>query len=422
MLDVEPQLQSLTHYERDLLASLDAHLLVPVTSAAGHLSGLLVLGEKRSRGHYSGEDRRLLEALGRQMAISLDNARLYNDAIRARHDLERWLDGMDDSVIITGQDNTIRFVNRSARAHLGVSVGDPCWRVLGRSLLCDYCALEDAWTGAPSSKRLSRKIGEREYELVAASLADPNGGRSLISVLRDVTERKRFEEELRHSQEQLRELAVHQESVREDERTGIARELHDELGQLLTAMKMDISWLARHLDTLQPGQALDKLDGMKSVAETSIAAVQRMSSQLRPGVLDDLGLVAALEWLARDFQQRSGIRCDAVVDDTLEIGGHHATVLFRICQESLTNVARHSEATLVNVVLKRSGDSVTLTVTDNGKGITIEEIENPRSFGVIGMRERARALGGTVTIASAPGMGATVAVVLPLGEAQSQTS
>ncbi len=422
MLDVEPRLQSLSQNERGLLESLDAHLLVPVTSAAGHLSGLLVLGEKRSRGQYSGEDRRLLEALGRQMAISLDNARLYDDALRARHDLERWLDGMDDSVLISGQDRTIRFLNRSASAHLGVHAGSPCWAAIGRDRCCDECGLSQAWMGDQGSVRLSRRIGERDYEIVAASLADPDGGRSLISVLRDVTERRRFEEDLRYSQEQLRALSLHQESVREDERTGIARELHDELGQLLTAMKMDISWLSRHLDTIDPGRVRDKLGSMMSVTETSIASVQRMSSQLRPGVLDDLGLVAALEWLAKDFQQRSGIHCDAVVDDTLEIGGQHATVLFRICQESLTNVARHAQASKVNVVLSRRDASVALTVSDNGKGITTAEIEHPRSFGVIGMRERARALGGTLTISGAPGMGASVEVVLPLGSTPSNSA
>ena len=421
MLEVEPQLQSLSQKELQLLGSMEADLLVPVTSASGQLSGLLVLGGKRSRHRYSGEDRRLLEALGRQMAISLDNARLYNDAVRARHDLERWLDGMDDSVLITGQDRAIRFLNRSARTHLGATVGAPCWAAIGRDRPCDFCSLTQAWTGDQGSIRLSRRIGQRDYEIVAASLVDPNGERSLISVLRDVTERKRFEEELRHSQEQLRELAVHQESVREDERTGIARELHDELGQLLTAMKMDISWISRHLDSMKPGQMLEKLDGMKSVAETSIAAVQRMSSQLRPGILDDLGLVAALEWLVREFQQRSGIQCDAAVDETLEIGGTHATVLFRICQESLTNVARHAEASKVNVVLNQRGRSVVLTVSDNGKGITTDEIEHPRSFGVIGMRERARALGGTVTISSSPGMGTTVVAVLPLSETPPHT-
>ena len=414
MLDVEPQLQSLSPKDRRLLESLEADILVPVTSASGHLSGLLILAGKRSHRHYSREDRRLLEALGRQMAISLDNARLYNDAVRGRHDLERWLDGMDDSVIIVDHDRTIRFLNRSARLHLGVSVGEPCWAVLGTGRSCARCSLAEAWTGSAESVRLSRRFGERDYEVVAAQLLNPEGERSLISVLRDVTERNRFEEELRRSQEQLRELGIHQESVREDERAGIARELHDELGQLLTALKMDLSWLSHHLATISPDQALDKLSGMISLTDTSVGAVQRMSSQLRPGILDDLGLVAALEWLARDFQQRSGVRCVAEVDNTLDISGHQATVLFRICQESMTNVARHSKASQVTVKLVRRYSEVVLTVSDNGRGITTEEMESPRSFGVMGMRERARALGGTVTISGAPGEGTTVEATLPL--------
>ena len=414
MLDIEPELQSLSLPDRQLLDSIEADILVPVTSSSGLLSGLLILAAKRSHRHYSLEDRRLLEALGRQMSIALENARLYNDAVRARHDLERWLDGMDDSVIIVDQNRAIRFLNRSARQHLGVAVGDPCSAVLAERQGCAHCALEEVWAGRSGSVRISRRIGEREYEVVSAQLLNPDGEHALISVLRDVTERKRFEEELRRSREQLRELAIHQESVRENERAGIARELYDELGQLLTALKMDLSWLSHHLQTIPSGRVLDKLDSMMSLTETSIDAVQRMSSQLRPGVLDDLGLVAALEWLAREFQQRSGIAVDIDVDSALQIGGHRATVLFRICQESLTNVARHSSASQVTVRLQRRDSEVVLTVRDNGRGITIEETEDPRAFGVMGMRERARALGGRVAFSGAPGEGTTVEATLPL--------
>jgi signal transduction histidine kinase len=414
MLDIEPQLQSLSSKDRLLLNDLETNILVPVTSASGHLSGLLILAGKRSNRQYSREDRRLLEALGRQMAISLDNARLYNDAVRGRHDLERWLDGMDDSVVIVDNDRIIRFLNRSARVHLGVSVGEPCWTVLGTGQSCTHCSLAEAWSGEAGSVRLSRRVGDRDYEVVAAQLLNPDGERSLISVLRDITERNRFEEELQRSREQLRELAIHQESVREDERAGIARELHDELGQLLTALKMDISWLSRHLDSIPPDQMRDKLAGMIALTDTSVSAVQRMSSQLRPGILDDLGLVAALEWLARDFQQRSGIQCIAEVDNTLDISGPRATVLFRICQESLTNVSRHAQASQVTVSLGRRDFDVVLRVTDNGRGISSEEMEDPRSYGVMGMRERARAFGGRVTISGAPGEGTTVEATLPL--------
>lgn len=414
MLEIEPQLQSLSSRDRRLLESIEADVLVPVTSASGRLSGLLVLGKKRSRQHYSNEDRRLLEALGHQMAISLDNARLYSDAVRGRHDLERWLDGMDDSVIIVGNDRTIRFLNRSARLHLGVALGQPCWTTLGTGEPCSHCALSDAWSGAAASVRTSRRLGDRDYEIVSAQLSNPQGDRSLISVLRDVTERNRFENELRRSREQLRELAVHQEAVREDERAGIARELHDELGQLLTAIKMDLSWLCGHLESMPPDEARDRCAQMIGLTDTAVGAVQRMSSQLRPGILDDLGLVAALEWLARDFQQRSGIGCVTEVDGTLEVSGPRATVLFRICQESLTNVARHSRATEVTISLGRRDSDIVLVVADNGRGITSEETENPRSYGVMGMRERARALGGLVTVRGAPGRGTMVEATLPL--------
>jgi signal transduction histidine kinase len=421
MLDIEPQLQSLSLKERQALESMGAHMLVPVTSSKGLLSGLLILGEKRSERAYSGEDRRLLEALGRQMAISLDNARLFNDAVRARRHLEQWLDGMDDSVIIVDQNRTIRFLNRSAKQHLGVSLGDPCWAALGEDVQCHRCALLDAWSEEMGSVRLSRRIGDREYEVIAAALQDPDGDRSLISVLRDVTEQKLVEEELRRSREQLRDLAAHQESVREDERTGIARELHDELGQLLTALKMDLTWLGRHLSGVPLDQAQQKLAEMVTLTETSVSAVQRMSSQLRPGVLDDLGLAAALEWLARDFQQRSGIRCALQIDETIHSDDHHATVLFRICQESLTNVARHAHASAVDVTLSRRSRCAVLTISDNGRGITVDEMEHPRSFGVIGMRERARALGGSVTLRGAQGEGTTVEVELPLDQSIAPT-
>jgi signal transduction histidine kinase len=153
---------------------------------------------------------------------------------------------------------------------------------------------------------------------------------------------------------------------------------------------------------------------MIALTDTSVSAVQRMSSQLRPGILDDLGLVAALEWLARDFQQRSGIQCIAEVDNTLDISGPRATVLFRICQESLTNVSRHAQASQVTVSLGRRNFDVVLRVTDNGRGISSEEMEDPRSYGVMGMRERARAFGGRVTISGAPGEGTTVEATLPL--------
>jgi len=413
MLDIEPPLQSLSRQERGLIAAIGADLLVPITSRDGQLSGLLVLGRKRSQGEYSGDDRRLLEALGRQLALSIENARLYGDAVRGRQDLENWLDAMHDSVVIIGQDQTVRFVNRAARENLSVQIGDLCSAVLGSEEACTACTVPDDWDSQQSGMRLSSHIGERDYEVVAAPLRDPNGQHTLIAVFRDITERLLFEEELRQSQEQMRELAAHVELVREEERTGIARELHDELGQLLTALKMDITWLSTHAGTQERKAISTKLDGMGALADTTMHAVQRISSELRPGLLDDLGLVAALEWLARDFRERSGILCVLDVDENLELSGHLATALFRICQESLTNAARHSGATLVTVTLLADEGGIVLSVRDNGKGVTADESTHPHAFGLIGMKERARALGGELEIVGSPGDGTSVELTLP---------
>jgi signal transduction histidine kinase len=413
MLDIEPQLQSLSQRERSLLQSMGASIIIPVTSAGGQLAGLLALGEKASHRPYTGDDRRLLETLSNQLAVSLDNARLYSEAIRARRDLERWVDGMEDSVLIVAPDHTIRFANRSAREDLGVEAGMPCWSSLGNDRPCAVCSLIETFSGGTGSTRLSRHIRERDYDVVAAPLLEPDGSVALITVLRDTTSRNRIEAELRSSQAQLRDLASHQETVREEERRGIARELHDELGQYLTALKMDIATLSRHAPSNAHEEAQEKLSGMKSVVEATILAVQRMSSRLRPGILDDLGLVPALEWLARDFQERSGLSCQLDVGEEFAFDERYSTALFRICQESLTNVARHSHATRVSIQLRRDDASVVLTVTDNGRGIPKAQLDDPHSFGVIGMRERARALGGEAYFESAEGGGTIVRVVLP---------
>ncbi|NLE94888.1 MAG: sensor histidine kinase, partial [Dehalococcoidia bacterium] len=181
----------------------------------------------------------------------------------------------------------------------------------------------------------------------------------------------------------------------------------------LTAIKMDLSWLSQHIGAVPPEEAGERISNMIALTDTSVRTVQSVSSRLRPGILDDLGLVAALEWLARDFQQRGAIHCSTKVDTSIDIVGHKATVLFRICQESLTNVARHSGASEVTVTLSRRNTEVVLSVQDNGRGITTEEMENPRSYGVMGMRERAMAIGGTVTISGAPDKGTVVEATLP---------
>gem|GEM_PF-5560613 len=242
----------------------------------------------------------------------------------------------------------------------------------------------------------------------------PSG--EIVAVFDDVTERVQAEEELRCSQEQLRSLADHLQTVREDERTSIAREIHDELGQALTGLKMDLSWMAKKIPEDQKS-LLDKVHSMSELTGTTLRTVQRISTELRPGLLDDLGLVAAAEWQIEEFQNRTGIRCTLIVDpEDITADDRRSTALFRILQEALTNLVRHAQATRVHVSLKEKGKHLELIVRDNGKGITKEQISNPKSFGLIGIKERVHLWGGEVKISGRPGKGTTVVVRMPIEE------
>ncbi|MGH7946528.1 MAG: histidine kinase [Opitutaceae bacterium] len=227
-------------------------------------------------------------------------------------------------------------------------------------------------------------------------------------------ERQHAEDKLRRSLDQLRALTSYLQYVREEERTRIAREVHDELGQALTGLKLDMSWLAARLArNARPVQ--DKVKTMVDHIDETIQTVRRIATELRPGILDSLGLVAALEWQANEFQSRTGIPCHvrAAVDDS-QLQQQFATVFFRIYQETLTNIIRHAGATRVDVRLAGEGEALVLTVKDNGRGISEEEIANTRSIGLVGMRERAMLVGGEITLQGAPGKGTTMTLRVPL--------
>jgi signal transduction histidine kinase len=230
---------------------------------------------------------------------------------------------------------------------------------------------------------------------------------------REIADRTRVEEEFDRSTEQLRELSARLQSVREEERTRIARIIHDELGQTLTGLKMDVAWLQRHLD--QPQEAwLEKTQDMSDLLDATIQMVRRISTELRPGILD-LSLVATIEWQLQEFQARSGIQSNLVSapeETTLDADG--ATTVFRIFQEILTNVTRHAQATEVEVSLLETAAFLTLQVHDNGRGITEREIHSPKSIGLLGMQERARLRSGGIQIEGTPDQGTTVTVHLPL--------
>jgi signal transduction histidine kinase len=230
----------------------------------------------------------------------------------------------------------------------------------------------------------------------------------------DRRERQRAEDKLRRSLDQLRALTSYLQYVREEERTRIAREVHDELGQALTGLKLDMSWLAARLArNARPVQ--EKVRTMVDHIDETIQTVRRIATELRPGILDSLGLVAALEWQANEFHSRTGIPCQVVaaVDDS-QLQQQFATVFFRIYQETLTNIIRHAKATQVEVRLLEESGALVLTVKDNGRGISEEEIANTRSIGLVGMRERAMLIGGEITLQGAPGKGTTMTLRVPL--------
>ena len=228
----------------------------------------------------------------------------------------------------------------------------------------------------------------------------------------------RAEAQLVASRERLRSLSVKLQQVREQERTSIAREIHDELGQQLTALQMDLFWLDTKLSNLN-GAAMsfsvrERTHEMMALVDTAIQSVQRIATELRPGVLDDLGLKAAMEWQAKDFQKRSGIKCALTLNvDDSNLEPQVATAMFRIMQESLTNVSRHAGASQVQISLGEEADKFTLAVSDNGKGIEKERTADPKSLGLLGMHERVFLLKGTLEINGKPGEGTTVTARVP---------
>lgn len=224
--------------------------------------------------------------------------------------------------------------------------------------------------------------------------------------------------ELRVSQENLRALAARLLVVREEERTFLAREIHDVLAQDLTRLKIDLVWLQRRLAKLGKGAGAGSLTARVAEMDQMVArvlhGVQRIATGLRPVVLDSLGLCAAVEWQARDFQNHSKIQCRASVPvDELAAGRDAATAVFRILQESLTNVQRHARATRVEISLCHEAGQLMLRVEDNGCGIRAKQLRDPRSIGLLGMRERALLLGGQLEIRSHPSAGTVIEMRVP---------
>jgi PAS domain S-box-containing protein len=332
------------------------------------------------------------------------------------------LDSVPFYVLLIDEHHHILQANSAVRAQLGVEPKDIidkyCPKVIhGLDEPFYACPLEEAVEKGQAVEREALDPGSGRW---VSSAIYPTGrmtrdGRKIFfHMVTDITERKEAEERLRTSREQLRSLSAHLESVREEERKNMAREIHDELGQMLTALKIDLSWLTKRFYKEQE-LLLEKTKSMYELVDTAIQTVQRISAELRPGILDDLGLAAALEWKASEFETLTEIQCEFSSDPKdIVVDSDRSTTIFRIFQEVLTNVVRHANATKVKASLKEEAGRIVLRVRDNGKGIEKKQLSNPKAFGLIGMRERARSSGGEVKISGSPGKGTTVMVNIPL--------
>ncbi len=281
--------------------------------------------------------------------------------------------------------------------------------------------------------RVIRRDGQERHVLarIHADLTPMGQTLRCYGANQDITERKKAEEQLERerllkeaqlkrekalerSREELRDLSEHLQRVRERERTRIARQVHDELGQFLSALKIDLLCLGHGLDGERAG-VLEQIEAMASKIDTGVHTVRKICSDLRPSILEDFGLPAAIEWHAEDFQKRTGIRFATRMTPTIPgMDKRLALILFRIFQETVTNIVRHARATMVRVSLKREGDNVVLRVRDNGKGISKKELFSPGSLGIIGMRERVRYWNGELLFRSVRNKGTAVTVSIPL--------
>jgi PAS domain S-box-containing protein len=258
--------------------------------------------------------------------------------------------------------------------------------------------------------RHRKKNGEIIVVDVKAYFVDHNEKKARMVVINDVTEKLRGEEQLKKSHEELRELASHLQNIREEERTNMAREVHDVLGQQITCIKMDVAWLAKHMNNEEDSVKQKKKEVLELIDRTAVT-VRKIASELRPSILDDFGLMEALEWQAQEFEKRSGLKIEFTsVISAIPIPEQITTGLFRIFQESLTNISRHAAATLVTVAVELKDDHLIMSIRDNGKGFDMVRSEQKKTLGLLGMKERAIMMAGKLELLSAPGKGTTITV------------
>jgi len=348
------------------------------------------------------------------------------NALKESEDQYRQLvENISEGIVMQDKKGVITYANTRFLNMIGYTedevIGKPITRFLGGGILkrreLQDAAKEDEIRKA-AEVSWKRKDGERVFTILSPKniYNDKEQLKGRVSVLTDITDRRQAEKELHRSRELLRKLSQHLQSVREKESKRIAREIHDELGQQLTALKMDLSWISNKVDPEDKDaeKFLRKINAMSNLVDKTIQSVQKISAELRPGLLDDLGLVPALEWLAQEFESQTNVPCRLQLHcEMVNIDPDCSTAIFRISQEALTNVSRHAKASRVVISLKEENNALVLKINDDGKGIKPDEVFAPSSLGLMGMRERIRPFGGELNIVGSQKKGTTLTVTLP---------
>ncbi len=373
-------------------------------------------------------EQRIVEAATHLAAVALEASASRRALQESEAGLRALMNHSLAAVYLKDVEGRHMFVNRAFEEITGIpesaALGRTAYELFARDFADAYAANDrrvlETRKATVFEEEAPQADGDHTYLSVKFPLLDADGTPyALCGMMTDITSRKRVERELERSREELRALTARLHSVREEERARISREIHDELGQMLTALRMSQGLLIAGLrggGELAAREALAaQLESMQKLVSTALASVRRIATELRPDVLDALGLAAALEWQAAEFARHTGILCAVSLPGTaIEVAPERATALFRIFQETLTNVARHSGARAVHAQLTGSAGIVELTVADDGRGMPPEAARGGvASLGLLGMRERAAMLGGETQVASSPGRGTTVKVRLP---------
>ena len=327
-----------------------------------------------------------------------------------------------DGILLTDGKGRIFSANKAATEIFGMTEEEICSG--GRSAILDetdpnwpkFFDARNRYGKAQGELRHFRKDGSTFLaEITSVKFKTASGEEQTNTIIRDITERKRAEEDLNESYQQIRRLTAYLQKVREDERAHIAREIHDELGQQLTVMKMDISWMKKKIKNGDVDALPAKMDEIQEMLDGAVSSVRRIATDLRPSLLDDIGLIAAIEWEVDMFRMRTGIKVNlSKPDSPIVLPNEFVTGLFRILQESLTNIIRHAAASQVNIHLQNQNNEFILYIEDNGKGFDMNTVAGKKTLGLLGMKERSAMMQGIFTINSEPLKGTKLEVRVPL--------